>query len=447
MAREPTLAELTRKTGVQEPKATIRQVGSAGSDGCGAPAAALAASPAHPRAAAAPRPSAPPPPSTPDVFTVAARAIKRWFTVGNVPVKIGMLVLLAGVAALLKYASDQGWLTVPIELRLAGISAAALAGLVFGWRQRDSKRSFALAVQGGAIGVLLLTVFAAFKMYHLIPAAACLRHQRRADRRRRRAGGGAELEDAGGARHPRRLHGPDLAVHRQRQPRGAVLVLRGVERGDPGHRLVPAVADPQPAGFRLHLRHRHAVGRAAVQGRQVRQHRALPAAVLRLLPAHPDPVRAQAAGQPRRFHRRLPGVRHAADRVLAAGRAADADRRKARACRWPCARSDWARCTRCWRNCSSIASVMPRSVRRTPCSRSVSPRWRCRWRCRHARPRRCSPWKARRWPGWGYASSAGCRSSPAPACNWPRPPRCSSAPRSTGRTNRPSPIPPSWARC
>ena len=173
MAREPTLAELTRKASVQEPEATIRQTevpDPTVTVPLPPPLPAMPRIPATPQPP--PRPSAPPPPSTPDVFTIAARAIKRWFTVGNVPVKIGMLVLLAGVAALLKYASDQGWLTVPIELRLAGISAAALAGLVFGWRQRDSKRSFALAVQGGAIGVLLLVVFAAFKMYHLIPAAA-----------------------------------------------------------------------------------------------------------------------------------------------------------------------------------------------------------------------------------------------------------------------------------
>jgi uncharacterized membrane protein len=163
--REPTLAELTRAPTVQEPVAPIRQARVPD------PTAAPLPPPLPPAPPSAPRRAVPPPPSTPDVFTVAARAIKRWFTVGNVPVKIGMLVLLAGVAALLKYASDQGWLTVPIELRLAGISAAALAGLVFGWRQRESKRSFALAVQGGAIGVLLLTVFAAFKMYGLIEAA------------------------------------------------------------------------------------------------------------------------------------------------------------------------------------------------------------------------------------------------------------------------------------
>ncbi|MDQ3159672.1 MAG: DUF2339 domain-containing protein, partial [Pseudomonadota bacterium] len=73
-------------------------------------------------------------PARPNPVEVVFRRIKAWFTVGNVPVKIGMLVLLAGVAALLRYASDQGWLQMPIELRLAGISAAALVALVFAWR-------------------------------------------------------------------------------------------------------------------------------------------------------------------------------------------------------------------------------------------------------------------------------------------------------------------------
>lgn len=145
-----------------------------------APATGSASSPSAPLSATAPSSVAPPPPRVPsprapvepNFVDVAVRAVKRWFTVGNVPVKIGMLVLLAGVTALLKYASDQGWLQVPIALRLAGISAAALAGLVFAWRQRTRNRTFALAVQGGAIGVLLLVVFAAFKLHGLLPAAA-----------------------------------------------------------------------------------------------------------------------------------------------------------------------------------------------------------------------------------------------------------------------------------
>jgi uncharacterized membrane protein len=99
-------------------------------------------------------------------------AIKRWFTEGNVPVKVGMLVLFAGVAALLKYAAEEGWLTLPVELRLAGIGIAAIAALGFGWRQRHARRAFALSLQGGAIGVLLLTVFAAYRLYGLLPVGA-----------------------------------------------------------------------------------------------------------------------------------------------------------------------------------------------------------------------------------------------------------------------------------
>ena len=113
----------------------------------------------------------PAPPSTPGIPQRAAEAVRRWFTTGNVPVKVGMLVLLAGVGALLKYAIDQGWLAVPVSLRLAAVAAAAMAGLVFGWRRRSSHRSFALSVQGGMIGILLLVVFAAYRQFGLLPSS------------------------------------------------------------------------------------------------------------------------------------------------------------------------------------------------------------------------------------------------------------------------------------
>jgi len=105
-------------------------------------------------------------PPAPDLFD----RVKVWFTEGNVPVKVGVLVLLAGVAALLRYASSEGWLRLPIELRLSGIALAAVAGLAFGFRERSRRRSFGLALQGGAIGVLTLTVFASFRLYDLLPA-------------------------------------------------------------------------------------------------------------------------------------------------------------------------------------------------------------------------------------------------------------------------------------
>ena len=131
-----------------------------------------------PRPSPDPRPSAPiaaharPAAPAADPVGRVASTIRRWFTEGNVPVKVGVLVLLAGVAALLRYASQQGWLALPIGLRLAGIAAAALAALAFAWRKRHSHRSFARAVQGGAIGVLLLVVYAAFKLYGMLPPVA-----------------------------------------------------------------------------------------------------------------------------------------------------------------------------------------------------------------------------------------------------------------------------------
>ena len=99
-------------------------------------------------------------------------AIKRWFTEGNVPVKIGVLVLFVGVAAALRYAAAQGYFTMPIEVRLALIAAGGLAALVFGWREREQRPAFGLSLQGGALGVLLLTIFAAYGKYHLMPPMA-----------------------------------------------------------------------------------------------------------------------------------------------------------------------------------------------------------------------------------------------------------------------------------
>ncbi|MEO1370832.1 MAG: DUF2339 domain-containing protein, partial [Acidobacteriota bacterium] len=97
-------------------------------------------------------------------------AVKGWFTEGNVPVKIGVLVLFIGVAAALRFAAAEGYFRMPIGWRLSLIAVAALAALAFGWRERLRRPAFALSLQGGAVGVLLLTIFASFRLYGLIPA-------------------------------------------------------------------------------------------------------------------------------------------------------------------------------------------------------------------------------------------------------------------------------------
>lgn len=138
-----------------------------------APAVAAAAAPEPPPIpAAAPRPvpATPRTPAEPDALAKLARVLRSWFFEGNVPVKLGVLVLLFGVAAAIKYAADAGWLTMPIELRLAGIAAGAIAGLVWGLRSAAERPAFGLSVQGGAIGILLLVVFAAFRNYQVLDA-------------------------------------------------------------------------------------------------------------------------------------------------------------------------------------------------------------------------------------------------------------------------------------
>ncbi len=106
----------------------------------------------------------------PSVVERFIKTLRGWLFEGNVPVKLGLLVLLFGVGALIKFAADAGWLTMPIEFRLAGIAAAAIGGLLWGLREAKQRPAFGLSVQGGAIGVLLLTVFGAYRNWQVLPA-------------------------------------------------------------------------------------------------------------------------------------------------------------------------------------------------------------------------------------------------------------------------------------
>ena len=96
-------------------------------------------------------------------------AVRNFFTGGNTLVRVGVIVLFFGVAFLLRYMAEHTHL--PIELRLSGVALASIALLAFGWRLRTTRSGYALAVQGGAVGILYLTVFAALRLYAVMPAA------------------------------------------------------------------------------------------------------------------------------------------------------------------------------------------------------------------------------------------------------------------------------------
>jgi uncharacterized membrane protein len=86
----------------------------------------------------------------------------------NWPIKLGMILLLIGLASGFRYLSERGYFNLPMELRLLGVALVSLAALVFGYQKREEKRTFSLVVQGGALGALLLTTYAALQLYGLI---------------------------------------------------------------------------------------------------------------------------------------------------------------------------------------------------------------------------------------------------------------------------------------
>jgi uncharacterized membrane protein len=95
-------------------------------------------------------------------------AIRAFFLGGNSLVRAGIIVLFFGVAFLLRYVAEHSH--VPIEFRLAGVALGALLLLSFGWWLRKSRPGYALALQGGAVGILNLTIFAALHLYAVLPA-------------------------------------------------------------------------------------------------------------------------------------------------------------------------------------------------------------------------------------------------------------------------------------
>ena len=87
---------------------------------------AVATPPATPAAPAAPVPPRPAPVARETPAWI--KAVKTWLFTGNLVAKMGLLILFIGVSFVLKYASER--VTVPIELRLAGIVLADIGLLI-----------------------------------------------------------------------------------------------------------------------------------------------------------------------------------------------------------------------------------------------------------------------------------------------------------------------------
>jgi uncharacterized membrane protein len=96
---------------------------------------------------------------------------KTWLTTGNIPVKVGVIVSFFGIAFLLRYAVERQMFVIPLELRLIGVAIFGIVLLLTGWRLRERLPIYALSLQGGGVGILYLTIFAAMRFFHLLPVS------------------------------------------------------------------------------------------------------------------------------------------------------------------------------------------------------------------------------------------------------------------------------------
>lgn len=129
------------------------------------PAAAASAAPAPPRGA----PEADGEPDGPLAWLPAVQPVpggEFWLS------KVGIGLLLLGVAFLFKYSIEQGWIT-PV-VRVAAGAAVSVALTAWGLHVRATQRSLGRVLLGGGIAAFYMVGFAASQLYGLIPSSAAL---------------------------------------------------------------------------------------------------------------------------------------------------------------------------------------------------------------------------------------------------------------------------------
>jgi len=150
----------------------VRKGGTGGRFVQAAPEAALATASAAPAVAPLTMPAPPAAASVAMSAPAAAPAsdpdpVWAWLTGGNAMTWIGVVILFFGVAFLLRYLAEI--VTVPIEWRLVGVAIIGVGLIAIGILLASARPGYGLSLQGAGAGILYLTTFAAFRLYHVLP--------------------------------------------------------------------------------------------------------------------------------------------------------------------------------------------------------------------------------------------------------------------------------------
>lgn len=84
----------------------------------------------------------------------------------NLLPKIGVVALVIGLAFFLKYAIDQGWVSVNFRLFIGASTGSLFLLLFYLWREKYSK--YALVLAGGGLAIWYLTIFSAVQLYSVM---------------------------------------------------------------------------------------------------------------------------------------------------------------------------------------------------------------------------------------------------------------------------------------